>query len=664
MAKDEDSFDEEFLPNLRLHHLHTAHAGAQHGRPEPVPEVVAGAALLESPGPARLLGQAGGHATIDERPDLAEVVGCLPVCLDTRGRQLVVLNEDCTVELLSIRACLAEVRSGWDRDTGCPLVAVQAPQQFGAKTGAESGIWLIAVAESMSGVSRVLTALSAIGCIRSDFGSVYDLDPNVAGSGGTSEIYKGYERSFHELDGCAAQSSPLAWWSNCWADEDPLDLELSKAQALAPSIVAARLVRRGGRNGAGTAGGRQCGTFNSLSEGVREGLRCSPFSARDALPLDLEEELFILSAVQDHPNVERLHGLFYLAGEESRRRAQRNGFLDADDDDEDEELPIVSSCYGAGGRSDSAANAIPRMREDAPVWALVTDYYLRGNLYRCLGRVPSEARTQEVMRGLLSALHHIHDRGVIHRDVKIEHIFVSDLGRPVLADFESACWADDRREVCRRVGTPGYIAPEMYLDRVYNEKVDVFAAGVVMFYALSRVLPFLGGNSASTQRRTCHLDIEFARYSAFDMVSRPCKELLQWLLSKPPSQRPHAEETLDHCWFVGQGGVHSGSMSQGMLALMPLTGVCQQRSPTTASRSGAAEGRPVTGEAAQAEIAVGQRASAPPAVMSPEEIDARPTWEASRGSGTWGSGGGEDDSSNAPETRGTSPGGTPGLWTA
>ncbi|CAK9069379.1 Phosphorylase b kinase gamma catalytic chain [Durusdinium trenchii] len=66
----------------------------------------------------------------------------------------------------------------------------------------------------------------------------------------------------------------------------------------------------------------------------------------------------------------------------------------------------------------------------------------------------------EITLGLLSALAYVHHLGIVHRDVKCENILL-DGQRAVLADFGISCYLADAENLKKRVGSPGYAAPEM-----------------------------------------------------------------------------------------------------------------------------------------------------------------------------------------------------------
>ncbi len=94
---------------------------------------------------------------------------------------------------------------------------------------------------------------------------------------------------------------------------------------------------------------------------------------------------------------------------------------------------------------------------------------------------------------LLAALQHAHDRGVWHRDIKPANVLITQGGQVKIADFGiAATRASAFQDPEDIMGTPGYIAPETYLSDTYDERVDVFAAGAVLYQLLAGVPAFLG----------------------------------------------------------------------------------------------------------------------------------------------------------------------------
>ncbi len=81
----------------------------------------------------------------------------------------------------------------------------------------------------------------------------------------------------------------------------------------------------------------------------------------------------------------------------------------------------------------------------------------------------------QIMKGMLFLDHF----GICHRDIKPDNILFSDENRLKIADFSLAEYYENKmKDTC---GTPGYMAPEVFHHESYNEKVDVFSLGVVLF---------------------------------------------------------------------------------------------------------------------------------------------------------------------------------------
>lgn len=172
-------------------------------------------------------------------------------------------------------------------------------------------------------------------------------------------------------------------------------------------------------------------------------------------------------------------------------------------------------------------------------WILVMEYCAFGDLHDDLMKKGpcDETRAGEIIGGLLSALAHVHAQGIVHRDVKCENILLSEHGRPVLSDFGIAARLDDPVAMAKRCGSPGYSAPEVLNPERYDAKVDVFSAGVVLYFILSCQLPFSGPDVGSVLRRTLRCRVKLDS-SHFGNVSLQMKSIIMTLLNKEPAGRP------------------------------------------------------------------------------------------------------------------------------
>lgn len=107
-----------------------------------------------------------------------------------------------------------------------------------------------------------------------------------------------------------------------------------------------------------------------------------------------------------------------------------------------------------------------------------------------------ESQAAALMKNLLEAVAHCHRLGVAHRDIKPDNILFDSADNLKLADFGSAEWFGDGRSMSGVVGTPYYVAPEVLLGREYDEKVDVWSYGVILYIMLAMIPPFYGDSAA------------------------------------------------------------------------------------------------------------------------------------------------------------------------
>ncbi|HEY0987132.1 MAG TPA: serine/threonine-protein kinase, partial [Kofleriaceae bacterium] len=103
-------------------------------------------------------------------------------------------------------------------------------------------------------------------------------------------------------------------------------------------------------------------------------------------------------------------------------------------------------------------------------------------------------RMCELVREALGALQALHERGIVHRDVKPSNLFVTAGGRLKLLDFGIAKLRDGRNltHSGQSLGTPEYMAPEQAAGGRVDHRADLYALGVVLFEGVTGERPFAG----------------------------------------------------------------------------------------------------------------------------------------------------------------------------
>jgi predicted Ser/Thr protein kinase len=140
------------------------------------------------------------------------------------------------------------------------------------------------------------------------------------------------------------------------------------------------------------------------------------------------------------------------------------------------------------------------------------------------------------------ALAPAHARGIVHRDIKPEHLWLvgGALDRVTIIDFGIARTARDPRVTTtgRVIGTPAYMAPEQARgDRAVDARADVFALGAVLHEALAGAPPF-GGRSDGAIRAKVVLAAPPALAGLCPEAPPALLALVAAMLAKDPAARP------------------------------------------------------------------------------------------------------------------------------
>ncbi|XP_045143011.1 serine/threonine-protein kinase Nek5 [Echinops telfairi] len=139
-------------------------------------------------------------------------------------------------------------------------------------------------------------------------------------------------------------------------------------------------------------------------------------------------------------------------------------------------------------------------------------------------------------------LKHIHDRKILHRDVKAQNIFLSKNGTVAkLGDFGIARVLNTSTELARTwVGTPYYLSPEICQKQPYNNKTDIWSLGCVLYELCTLKHPFEGSNLHQLVLKICQ-----ARFAPISpRFSYDLRSLIDQLFKVSPRDRPSINSIL------------------------------------------------------------------------------------------------------------------------
>ncbi|TGZ65784.1 hypothetical protein CRM22_005694 [Opisthorchis felineus] len=137
--------------------------------------------------------------------------------------------------------------------------------------------------------------------------------------------------------------------------------------------------------------------------------------------------------------------------------------------------------------------------EDPTSLYIVMEYCDQGDLYHKInaqkGVLMAESRVLDYFVQICLGLKHIHDRMILHRDIKTQNIFLNSDGRVKLGDFGIAKVLNHTLDLARTcIGTPYYLSPEICENKPYNHKSDIWALGCVLYEMTTLKHAFEAGN--------------------------------------------------------------------------------------------------------------------------------------------------------------------------
>ncbi|CDW75529.1 serine threonine protein kinase [Stylonychia lemnae] len=160
------------------------------------------------------------------------------------------------------------------------------------------------------------------------------------------------------------------------------------------------------------------------------------------------------------------------------------------------EIKLMRALQASSKKNDHILCYLHQVIQDQNQVYLILDYSHYGDLSKLIQEKSplQESEVKHIILQLLFSLALMHSKEIIHRDLKPDNILVMDRDslQVSIADFGLACFNHDNTAKSIKCGSPGFMAPEILRDQLFDLNSDVFSLGCIMYSLITKGCIFPG----------------------------------------------------------------------------------------------------------------------------------------------------------------------------
>lgn len=179
---------------------------------------------------------------------------------------------------------------------------------------------------------------------------------------------------------------------------------------------------------------------------------------------------------------------------------------------------------------------------------IVMDYADGGDMYskiakqKQLGKGFPENQILDWFVQICLAIKHMHDRKILHRDLKTQNVFLTSKGEVKIGDFGISRVLQHTYDCAQTaIGTPYYLSPEICQEKPYNQKSDIWSLGCILYEMVTLRHAF----DASSMKGLVVKILRGAYPSIPSCYSNNLRDLIDEMLQKDAAKRPSVKKILE-----------------------------------------------------------------------------------------------------------------------
>ncbi|XP_071961546.1 calcium/calmodulin-dependent protein kinase type 1D-like [Antedon mediterranea] len=153
---------------------------------------------------------------------------------------------------------------------------------------------------------------------------------------------------------------------------------------------------------------------------------------------------------------------------------------------------------------------------------------------------------------ILEAIKFVHDLGIVHRDLKPENLLYyspDEDAKIMISDF-GLSKMEESGDMSTACGTPGYVAPEVLMQKPYGKAIDIWSIGVISYILLCGYPPFYDDDDSKLFDQILKGEYEFDS-PYWDDISESAKDFIRNLMQVDPDKRYTCDQCINHPWISG-----------------------------------------------------------------------------------------------------------------